>query len=181
MLVIVISYKAVLPSQLSWAFDLDLNLREMTSIVVRTGTTKVKTGCLVCRSRRVKCDEQWTSGSCLKCSKSRRKCTGPPPADPVRFVNYSINESAKDGDNFSRDTGRIPRQPANPLAQSNISGNCIDPFGVLPLDDQPALDNCEWTDLHLGGPISDGYCSVSLTFLEDGTEDERILCSISIQ
>ncbi|VUC24920.1 unnamed protein product [Clonostachys rosea] len=46
----------------------------------RKGSRKVRTGCLTCKIRKVKCDE--TKPNCLRCTKTGRKCDGyvtPPP------------------------------------------------------------------------------------------------------
>ncbi|KAH7399936.1 hypothetical protein BKA64DRAFT_469642 [Cadophora sp. MPI-SDFR-AT-0126] len=43
----------------------------------RAGRPKVKTGCITCRTRRVKCDE--AKPSCLRCQKSGRTCEGYAP------------------------------------------------------------------------------------------------------
>ncbi|KAH8889004.1 hypothetical protein GQ53DRAFT_783334 [Thozetella sp. PMI_491] len=42
--------------------------------MARKGAPKVKTGCLTCKARKVKCDE--TKPHCLKCITSHRKCDG---------------------------------------------------------------------------------------------------------
>ncbi|OTA80305.1 hypothetical protein M434DRAFT_228835 [Hypoxylon sp. CO27-5] len=43
----------------------------------RVGMPKVRTGCVVCKIRRVKCDE--TKPSCIRCTSTGRKCEGYPP------------------------------------------------------------------------------------------------------
>ncbi|KAI0096814.1 hypothetical protein F4776DRAFT_556237 [Hypoxylon sp. NC0597] len=43
----------------------------------RVGMLKVRTGCVVCKIRRVKCDE--TKPSCKRCTSTGRKCEGYPP------------------------------------------------------------------------------------------------------
>ncbi|KAF4634561.1 hypothetical protein G7Y89_g3537 [Cudoniella acicularis] len=56
----------------------------------RASKPKVKTGCLTCKARRVKCDE--TKPECLRCSNFGRKCGGypsreesPPPKKPTHL------------------------------------------------------------------------------------------------
>ncbi|KAI3553149.1 C6 zinc finger protein [Colletotrichum abscissum] len=44
----------------------------------RKGTKKVRTGCVTCKIRKVKCDE--TKPACLRCTKTGRKCDGYLPA-----------------------------------------------------------------------------------------------------
>ncbi|CAM1511943.1 Fc.00g094560.m01.CDS01 [Cosmosporella sp. VM-42] len=45
----------------------------------RKGNQKVKTGCITCKVRKVKCDETWPQ--CMRCKKTGRTCAGyrPPP------------------------------------------------------------------------------------------------------
>ncbi|OAA53448.1 transcription factor Cys6 [Niveomyces insectorum RCEF 264] len=46
----------------------------------RCGMPKVRTGCIVCRIRRIKCDE--ARPSCVRCTSTGRKCEGYPPPLP---------------------------------------------------------------------------------------------------
>ncbi|KAK3339208.1 hypothetical protein B0H65DRAFT_580333 [Neurospora tetraspora] len=46
--------------------------------MVRAGRQKVRTGCYTCKIRKVKCDE--TKPSCLRCTKTGRRCDGYPAA-----------------------------------------------------------------------------------------------------
>ncbi|KAI9896681.1 hypothetical protein N3K66_008853 [Trichothecium roseum] len=46
----------------------------------RKGNRKVRTGCITCKIRKVKCDE--TKPSCLRCVKTGRKCDGYAPIKP---------------------------------------------------------------------------------------------------
>ncbi|KAL3452343.1 hypothetical protein BJX65DRAFT_303178 [Aspergillus insuetus] len=60
---------------------------------LRFGSTKVRSGCLVCKARRIKCDE--ARPACLKCTRSRRLCEyGQPSADSnMRIVVYTPKAS----------------------------------------------------------------------------------------
>ncbi|KZL86641.1 c6 zinc finger domain protein [Colletotrichum incanum] len=50
--------------------------------MARKGSSKVRTGCLTCKVRRVKCDE--AKPNCLRCSSAGRVCDGyQPPAPPA--------------------------------------------------------------------------------------------------
>ncbi|GKT76248.1 hypothetical protein ColTof4_08671 [Colletotrichum tofieldiae] len=57
--------------------------------MARKGSSKVKTGCLTCKVRRVKCDE--AKPNCLRCSSAGRVCYGylppaPPASDQLRLL-----------------------------------------------------------------------------------------------
>ncbi|PYI03975.1 hypothetical protein BO78DRAFT_421115 [Aspergillus sclerotiicarbonarius CBS 121057] len=47
----------------------------------RKSTPKVRTGCITCKTRRVKCDE--AKPNCLRCTRSDRTCGGYPSAPPA--------------------------------------------------------------------------------------------------
>ncbi|OAG39753.1 hypothetical protein AYO21_06028 [Fonsecaea monophora] len=63
-------------------------------IMIRIGKTKVRTGCITCKRRRVKCDE--TRPSCNRCVKAGKSCEGyandpssGQGSEPVKFVVYT--------------------------------------------------------------------------------------------
>ena len=58
----------------------------------RAHKPKVRTGCVTCKIRRVKCDE--TTPACLKCSKSGRKCDGYVPLKTWVFQVRARDESS---------------------------------------------------------------------------------------
>jgi hypothetical protein len=58
----------------------------------RAHKPKVRTGCVTCKIRRVKCDE--TKPSCLKCTKSGRKCDGYVPLKTWVFEVRSRDDSS---------------------------------------------------------------------------------------
>lgn len=149
----------------------------MSSIDVRIGTTKVKTGCLVCRSRRIKCDEEWELGFCQRCSKSGRKCTGP-PLSPVRYIHYSTHHSVSGP--YDAHTTRS-RQTAAVLSPSSLSDSCIDPFGTLPVDCQYALENCRCHIVKLHVSPSDAAVSISNSLLENGADRKGVIHPICLQ
>ncbi|KAL2830480.1 hypothetical protein BDW59DRAFT_141019 [Aspergillus cavernicola] len=49
---------------------------------IRIGSTKVRSGCLVCKSRRIKCDE--TKPTCRNCTRSKRNCAYSNPSQDAR-------------------------------------------------------------------------------------------------
>ncbi|KAL2691407.1 hypothetical protein Neosp_001792 [[Neocosmospora] mangrovei] len=53
--------------------------------MARIGSQKVKTGCLTCKSRKVKCDEAWPK--CKRCTSTGRTCDGyrPPPVGSLSW------------------------------------------------------------------------------------------------
>ncbi|KAI0198989.1 hypothetical protein F4808DRAFT_462182 [Astrocystis sublimbata] len=56
---------------------------------VRISKPKVKTGCLNCKQRRIKCDER--RPACTQCVRSRKQCTGyPPPPRPKIYEEKLI-------------------------------------------------------------------------------------------
>lgn len=71
---------------------------------------RVRTGCLVCRARKIKCDEQ--RPRCQKCTKSKRSCVykrGPPPPVPLH--------SGSDGAEFHQP----PQIHSSPPPLANLS------------------------------------------------------------
>src|SRR5450755_1287659 len=58
----------------------------------RAHKPKVRTGCVTCKIRRVKCDE--TKPSCLKCTRSGRKCDGYVPLKTWVFEVRSRDDSS---------------------------------------------------------------------------------------
>ncbi|RMJ07515.1 hypothetical protein CDV36_012889 [Fusarium kuroshium] len=53
--------------------------------MARIGSQKVKTGCLTCKTRKIKCDETWPR--CKRCTSTGRTCDGyrPPPAGSLSW------------------------------------------------------------------------------------------------
>lgn len=148
----------------------------MSSIDVRIGTTKVKTGCMTCRSRHIKCDENWTRGCCQKCLKSRRNCAGPPTAHPVRFVNYSTSGTAR-----RYGSQRLHSPAVENQFCSSPSGNCIDPFNILPRENHPALDNCKSFTASLCVLHSNKVNSIWASLLENGSKNEGFIRALRFQ
>ncbi|KAL4903060.1 hypothetical protein BDW74DRAFT_56153 [Aspergillus multicolor] len=57
---------------------------------IRIGSTKVRTGCITCKSRRIKCDE--TKPTCRNCTRSKRPCAyahNPTGKPNLRIVVYT--------------------------------------------------------------------------------------------
>ncbi|KAI0517926.1 hypothetical protein F5B22DRAFT_635445 [Xylaria bambusicola] len=52
----------------------------------RKGNVKVRTGCLTCKIRKVKCDEE--KPSCRRCTSTKRKCDGYAPVSPSSAVSW---------------------------------------------------------------------------------------------
>lgn len=69
---------AALPADITWRAQAAANLLEANRRRGRIGTKKARTGCLTCKSRRIKCDEGHPL--CKKCSSTGRKCSYPPLA-----------------------------------------------------------------------------------------------------
>ncbi|KAL0931298.1 C6 zinc finger domain protein [Colletotrichum truncatum] len=63
----------------------DVQLLSNGAVRKRKGTTRSREGCLVCRKRRVKCDE--THPCCKRCLVTRRPCVWP---DPSRRGNRAV-------------------------------------------------------------------------------------------
>ncbi|KIV79351.1 hypothetical protein PV11_06917 [Exophiala sideris] len=65
--------------------------------MIRVGTQKVRTGCVTCKRRRVKCDEG--SPRCTRCLKAGRACEGyanrPGSGEPFKFVVYTPHGGAQ--------------------------------------------------------------------------------------
>lgn len=58
----------------------------------RTCGSKARTGFLTCKSRRLKCDEDFREGSCLLCRKSKRVCHHQRSIDAeLKIVHYVSN------------------------------------------------------------------------------------------
>ncbi|KAL2855968.1 hypothetical protein BJY01DRAFT_203560 [Aspergillus pseudoustus] len=60
---------------------------------LRFGSTKVRSGCLVCKARRIKCDE--ARPTCRNCTRSKRRCEYAQPSHDthMRFVVYTPKAS----------------------------------------------------------------------------------------
>ncbi|KAK5544861.1 hypothetical protein LTR23_003990 [Exophiala sp. CCFEE 6169] len=68
--------------------------------MIRIGTEKVRTGCITCKRRRVKCDE--AHPRCARCTKAGRACEGytnvpgrPGPGEAYKFVVYTPTQGAQ--------------------------------------------------------------------------------------
>ncbi|ORY14341.1 hypothetical protein BCR34DRAFT_239211 [Clohesyomyces aquaticus] len=58
----------------------------------RQRTPKVRTGCITCKTRRIKCDE--TRPGCLRCTSTGRKCAGyPQPKGNYRVQVFTVTQS----------------------------------------------------------------------------------------
>ena len=118
---------------------------------LRFGTTKVKTGCLTCRERRVKCDEKWYEGSCQRCSRLSRSCAGPPlSSESSNFILYTANApNASFGQErqVEYDICHSRSQASTSVVQGNLSHSSIDPFDSLPIESTSgvryAVNYCE--------------------------------------
>lgn len=69
---------AMLSADLTWQAQAAANLLEANRKRGRLGTKKTRTGCLTCKSRRIKCDEGHPA--CKKCFSTGRKCSYHPLA-----------------------------------------------------------------------------------------------------
>ncbi|KAL4921484.1 hypothetical protein BDW62DRAFT_219583 [Aspergillus aurantiobrunneus] len=95
---------------------------------IRIGSTKVRTGCLVCKARRVKCDE--AKPTCRNCVRSKRDCayasTTQGPKSNLRIVVYTPRASfaTTDAERHSLDfflaqmRSRFPLRFAQPVLQA---------------------------------------------------------------
>ncbi|KAG9235970.1 hypothetical protein BJ875DRAFT_251636 [Amylocarpus encephaloides] len=89
----------------------------------RASKPKVKTGCVTCKQRRVKCDE--TKPECLRCSNFGRKCGGypvkedsPPPKGPTLAVPRKLLSKAMQ---ISPSPSPRPSPSPSPVPQMQIA------------------------------------------------------------
>ena len=83
----------------------------------RASKPKVRTGCVTCKIRRVKCDEKFPS--CLRCSDTGRICDGYKPVEQAKSTSASSSGSSPASpckkDSSCRDLEYLPI-PSGPLA-----------------------------------------------------------------
>ncbi|KAF2008470.1 hypothetical protein BU24DRAFT_403080 [Aaosphaeria arxii CBS 175.79] len=70
------------------------------------------TGCLICRQRKIKCDENWPH--CRNCYKNGKQCPGPPERHTFKSGLSGVKTSARDNEST-----RILNQSCNQLTQLN--------------------------------------------------------------
>ncbi|KAJ6786677.1 hypothetical protein PWT90_08546 [Aphanocladium album] len=96
------------------SFEGSLGLNQTGGLRQKRWTPRVKSGCLTCRTRRVKCDE--TRPVCKRCVKTRVECRGyaVEPADGEATLHAGLpKDSTSEGQHFA--TG--PRRSAESLQQ----------------------------------------------------------------
>ncbi|KKP06704.1 hypothetical protein THAR02_01193 [Trichoderma harzianum] len=86
--------------------------------------SRVRTGCLICRARKIKCDEQ--RPNCHRCSKAKRKCVYKrrPPLMPLQPAPPNVD---------SQEHYNSPRNPAN-SSQPSRTGHDLIHGDLLPPD-----------------------------------------------
>ncbi|KAF2807190.1 uncharacterized protein BDZ99DRAFT_522813 [Mytilinidion resinicola] len=69
--------------------------------------TKVKTGCITCRIRRVKCDEE--KPNCKRCTSTGRKCDGYEPPKAQKQANQALVRTARPPTSTRSSPDLVPR------------------------------------------------------------------------
>ncbi|KAI1207985.1 uncharacterized protein F4807DRAFT_161118 [Annulohypoxylon truncatum] len=84
----------------------------------RASRPKVRTGCITCKIRRVKCDE--TKPACTRCTSTGRKCDGYGGAAPPRPKKSPSAPSSSSPSSSSSSSASPPVVLGGPLAPNNL-------------------------------------------------------------
>ncbi|KAH8724902.1 hypothetical protein GQ44DRAFT_707993 [Phaeosphaeriaceae sp. PMI808] len=103
---------------------------------VRTFSPKVRTGCITCRVRRKKCDEE--KPTCRRCRDNRAKCDGYAPVQPKKrkeaVAQYApVNRQATRAISRASSSGGSESQPSSSSSGSSPSGS-LSPGARLDID-----------------------------------------------
>ncbi|TVY65763.1 Transcriptional regulatory protein moc3, partial [Lachnellula suecica] len=115
----------------------------------RASRPKVKTGCITCKQRRVKCDE--TKPECLRCSNFGRKCAGYPSKEespPVKEMTLPVpRRLLSKAMQSSPSSSRSPSPSAIPLhARVASVARPLMPPGVVFQDEREYQYFCHFRD-----------------------------------
>ncbi|KAF6820203.1 C6 zinc finger domain protein [Colletotrichum sojae] len=111
----------------------------------RNSTRKVRTGCITCKKRHVKCDEG--KPHCLKCLQSRGHCEG--------YAFEQRKDPPKPGQ-YCWDSSQVIRHAAPPQAQMQLNLDFLDfgnDLGVIYFDEFVGLVSAPWTSAASGDDL----------------------------